>query len=703
MLAESKRLKKELSLFNVYAIATGATLSSGFFLLPGLAAAESGPAISLCYLMAAIPLIPAVFSMAELATAMPRAGGVYYFLDRSMGPYWGTIGGLGTWLVLTLKTAFALIGMGAYISLYLPEVALKPLAIALAVGLGFINLLGAKKSGAFQGFIVVTLLATLAWFSGQGAFNLQREHFAGFFDKDFRTLVGTAGLVYVSYIGITKIASVSEEVKNPDRNVPLGMLLALITAIVIYGVGTTIMVGVLPPEQFYADFTPVASAARTFAGPWGGVIMTIAAILAFFSVTNAAILSASRYPLAMSRDHLLPRFFRYLSKYRTPKVAIFLTVALIVFFLTAFDPTKIAKLASAFQLLLFAFTCVAVIIMRESRIDSYDPGYRSPLYPWMQIFGIIAPFWLIFEMGWLSTAFTIGLIALSTVWYFTYARERVVRDGAIYHIFARLGERRFEGLDRELRGILVEKGAREEDPYDVVIAHATLIDCDQALNYEEIVHQAAEKLAERVSVPAQRLEEGFLQGTKVGATPVSHGVALPHVRLHEIEYPTLVMVRVRKGVHIDIDEEFLGEEEANTPVHALFFVASPDANPGQHLRLLAQIAAHTDDERFIRHWLNARDEPELKELLLRDERFLSLHIKPDSKAAALRDRAIRDLNMPKGSLIALIHRGGEIIFPRGSTILKEGDRLTIIGEPIGIRKLAARYRDGGYADTGELP
>ena len=98
-----KKLKKELKLVDVYAIAAGTTLSAGFFLLPGLAAQQAGPALVIAYVIAAIPLIPAMLSIVELATAMPRAGGVYYFLDRSLGPLVGTIGGLGTWLALILK------------------------------------------------------------------------------------------------------------------------------------------------------------------------------------------------------------------------------------------------------------------------------------------------------------------------------------------------------------------------------------------------------------------------------------------------------------------------------------------------------------------------------------------------------------------------------------------------------------------------
>ncbi|MFQ5822972.1 MAG: amino acid permease [bacterium] len=691
ILHKSKRLKKELTLFNIYAIATGATLSSGFFLLPGLAAAQAGSAVVLCYLIAAVLLIPAVFSMAELSTAMPRAGGIYYFLDRSMGPLWGTIGGLGTWLALILKTAFALIGMGAYVGLFLPEIPLVPLAIVFAILFGTINSLGAKKTGRFQVILVVGLLFILSGFMGIGVLQLKAKHFIGFFDKGFNAIYGTAGLVYISYVGLTNIASVSEEVKNPERNLPLGMFLALATAIIIYGLGTIVMVGVIPPETFYNDLTPVSSVAKSLVGPWGAAVMTVAAVLAFFSVSNAAILSASRYPLAMSRDRLLPRFFRFLSKQRTPKIAIYTTVGLIILFITLLDPTKIAKLASAFQLLLFALSCLAVIIMRESRIESYDPGYRSPLYPWLQIFGIVAPLWLIFEMGLWSIMFMLGLIVLGTVWYLYYAKDKVVRDGAIYHIFERLGERRFEGLDRELRGILIEKGLRQEDPYDVVIARAIFIDLSTKATFEEVVQQASVQLSQRLPVPIELLKESFMQGTRVGATPVSHGVALPHMRLPDISQPEIVMVRVKQGVDVDVDDEFLGEHASDKPVYAFFFLVSPEEYSGQHLRILAQIAGHADDDRFMKHWLNVKNEQEMKELLLRDERFLSLHVHSDLKTASLIGCAVRDLHMPHGSLIALIHRSGEIIFPGGSTVLQEGDRLTIIGEPLGIQKLDEKY------------
>ncbi|PIW69104.1 MAG: amino acid permease, partial [Ignavibacteriales bacterium CG12_big_fil_rev_8_21_14_0_65_30_8] len=129
-------LKKQLKLLDVYAISTGTILSGGFFLLPGLAAIQAGPAMILAYVIAAIAILPATFSMIELATAMPRAGGIYYFIDRSLGPMMGTIGGFGTWMALILKVAFALIGMGAYLEIFFPELPIVTIAICFALIIG---------------------------------------------------------------------------------------------------------------------------------------------------------------------------------------------------------------------------------------------------------------------------------------------------------------------------------------------------------------------------------------------------------------------------------------------------------------------------------------------------------------------------------------------------------------------------------------
>jgi len=175
-----ERLKKELGLFHVYAIAAGTTLSAGFFLLPGLAAMEAGAAVPLAYLIAVIPLIPAMLSIIELGTAMPRAGGVYYFLDRTMGPMVGTIGGFGTWAALVLKVSFALIGMGAYIKLFFPTIEIVPVAILIAIVLGMLSVFGSKRSGKLQVVLITVLLFLLLIFISGGIPKMTDLNFPGF-------------------------------------------------------------------------------------------------------------------------------------------------------------------------------------------------------------------------------------------------------------------------------------------------------------------------------------------------------------------------------------------------------------------------------------------------------------------------------------------------------------------------------------------
>jgi amino acid transporter/mannitol/fructose-specific phosphotransferase system IIA component (Ntr-type) len=715
ILHKSRRLKQELSLFSVYAIATGTTLSAGFFLLPTYAAERAGPAIILAYIISAALLVPAMLSIVELATAMPRAGGAYYFLDRALGPLAGTVGGLGTWLALVLKAAFALVGMGAYLALLFTMLArqypsladflnlfnFRVIAALLALLFGILNLLGARKTGRFQMVLVFGLLAILIGFIAHGSKHVEPVHFEGFFDAGWETIVATAGLVFISYVGVTNVASVSEEVKDPERNLPLGIFLALTTAVLVYVLGIGVMVGVVgaPGLVGLDPPTPVARAAGFFSGTWGIALVSFAALLAFSSVANAGILSASRYPLAMARDHIVPPVFHSLSRRGTPKIAISVTVAAILLFLLLPDPASIAKLASGFQLLIFGLICLAVIVMRQSGLESYDPGYRAPLYPWLQIVGILAPIWIIAEMGWLPILFTSGMAAVGILWYRGYARKRVDRHGAVYHVFEKLGRRRYPGLDRELRSILKEKGLRAEDPFEEVVARAFVIVGKPRDTFDAIAARASTMLAQRLPCTSETLVEGFLKGTRIGATPVSGGVALPHLRMPDIDEPQMVLVRCPKGVPVPVGDVLTGAEPAPYDAFAIFFLVSPDRNPGQHLRLLAELAGRVDQDEFISSWLEADDEQRLKEILLRSDRYLSLPVVGGTAIAPLIGRGLRDIDFPEGCLVAIIRRAGETIVPRGSTVVHEGDWLTVIGSTKGIRELRRQY--GADAPPGK--
>ena len=689
-----QKLKKELGLFSVYAIATGTTLSAGFFLLPGIAASQAGPAMVLAYMLAAIPLIPAMFSIVELCTAMPRAGGVYYFLDRSLGPLFGTIGGMGTWLALILKVSFALMGMGYYLAVFIPEIGaghIRTLAVVLALAIGGLNLFGAKKSGSLQIYLVFFLLALLAVFFVGGLPNIEPVHFENFLGSGFDAIISTAGLVYISYVGVTTVTSLSEEVDQPEKNLPRGVFLSLLTALAIYGLGTAIMVGTLPMEQLSKSMTPVADATGMFFGQTGKYILSFAAVLAFTSVANAGTMSASRYPLALSRDDLLPSVFSRLRD-GVPVLSILMTVGSIVLILLFLDPLRIAKLASAFQLLMFALICFTVIVMRESGLDSYDPGYRAPFYPWLQLIGIFSPLWFIIEMGWLPTLFSLGLIIVGIIWYRTYARLKVKRSGAIFHIFARLGKLSQKGLDYELREIMKEKGLRQQDPFDQIIAHSYVVNFEERKSFEEAVEAVSGWFAERLGHFPTEIGEQFLEGTRIGATPVARGVALPHFRTEGIDRSYLAIVRAQRGLKIEVPHPLHPDSQDSQLVQAVFFLVSPEENPALHLRLLAQIAGLVEQDGFAELWQRAANEQEIKELILRDESCLSLTLEETGPTSQLIGRTLAEIRLPEGSLVALLRRGEEMMVPRSNTLLLENDRMTIIGEPEAIRQLQRDYQ-----------
>ena len=578
--------------------------------------------------------------------------------------------------------------MGFYLNALFPTIDGQWVAAGLAVLVGAVNLAGGRSTGRFQLVLLIVLLAILAAFLAAGLPVVDATHFRGALDPEAASFLGTAGMLYISYVGITKVASISEEVRNPERNLPLGVFLAFATVLVIYLLGTIVIVGVVPPDVLAGHPTAPAEAARRLVGEPGAIAISVAALLAFASVANAGVLSASRYPWAMGRDRLLPAAFSTLRR-GTPALGVVVSVAAILAFVLWIDVTGIAKLASAFQLFAFALVCLAVIVMRESGLASYDPGFRSPLYPWIPLLGVVSAGVLILNMGTAPLLAVLAGTLVAFLWYRGYAAHRVERHGAIYHVFERLGRQRFEGLDAELRGILKEKGPRHSDSFDGILARATVLDLD-APAFEEVVIAASRALAEDLGVPADRLAHGFLEGTRTGATPVVGGVALPHMRLEDVEVPRLLAVRCRDSVTV-LAGDAEGHAQPPAPTYALFFLISPVADPGQHLRLLAELATRIDAPDFLARWLEAEGDRELRRTLLHGERSLVLHVGSGSLGAAWNDRSLREIDLPDGSLVAVIHRGDETLVPRGSTRLREGDQLTVIGEPAVIRVLAARY------------
>jgi mannitol/fructose-specific phosphotransferase system IIA component (Ntr-type) len=186
-----------------------------------------------------------------------------------------------------------------------------------------------------------------------------------------------------------------------------------------------------------------------------------------------------------------------------------------------------------------------------------------------------------------------------------------------------LGRRRDQGLDRELRDIMKEKGARDEDPFDEVVAHAPVIDIRDEADLSEV----------RLPITADQIETAFVTSIHGGATPVARGAALVHTRLSGFDGSELLICRCAGGVRMDLPGLSTSGDESRPPVRAVLFVVSDDNAPGRHLRILAQLAGRIEEESFIDQWLISSHEQELKEVLLRDDHFFSVSLTGDSATA----------------------------------------------------------------------
>ena len=180
----AKKLERDLGLPSVLAISIGAMVGSGIFILPALAMKMAGPAVVLAYLLAGVLVLPAALSKAEMATAMPEAGGTYIYIERGMGPLMGTIAGIGTWFSLSFKGALALVGGAPYIVL-LFDVPPQTLALVIAGMLILVNLLGVKQTGRVQVALVGVMLGAMAWFVGGSLGDVDPMRFEGFFEGGF--------------------------------------------------------------------------------------------------------------------------------------------------------------------------------------------------------------------------------------------------------------------------------------------------------------------------------------------------------------------------------------------------------------------------------------------------------------------------------------------------------------------------------------
>ncbi|TYL37618.1 amino acid transporter [Natronococcus pandeyae] len=468
-----EELAKDLGLVSALAVGIGTMIGAGIFVLPGVAAAEAGPAVVVSFIIGGSIAMVNALSVSELGTAMPKAGGAYYYINRGLGPLFGSISGMGDWMGLAFASAFYCIGFGGYLATLLggvvvtipllgtiellPTIVLGPLVLsdiqigALLAGVAFVgvNYIGAKETGGVQTIIVTLLMGILTVFAIVGFFSFDW----GTVTTDGLTPEGTgailpgAALVFVSYLGYAKIATIGEELKNPGKNLPIAIIGSVAIVMVIYSILVGLMVGIIPYDAIDLD-TPMSDVAGVIfegnLGVIGVTSITLAALLATASSANASILASARINFAMGRDKIVTDWLNEIHpRFATPYRSIAVTGLMIVVFIVVLggDIEVLAKAASVLHLVVYALINAALIVFREADVPEYDPDFTVPLYPITPLLGIVLSLGLITFMETIEIALSMVFVVGAVIWYGVYARHETERDGVLSHyILSRSGE-----------------------------------------------------------------------------------------------------------------------------------------------------------------------------------------------------------------------------------------------------------------------
>ena len=260
------------------------------------------PAAAISYLIGGLIAILTALSISELASGMPKAGGSYYFINRSLAPLFGSITGIGMWMGLIFASAFYMIGFEYYLSNFVP-LGTREIAIGVTLIIIVINLFGTKGAGNFQKISVMLLLLILLIFIGANSFDINSSNLEPFAPEGWIAVAGLAGLLFIGFMGFEVIATVAEEIKNPQKNLWRSMIASVVVVTLLYMVIILVAIGGVGYEELGLQETPISYAAKE--GPLGDigwVLITMAALLATISSANASILSASRISFAMGKD-----------------------------------------------------------------------------------------------------------------------------------------------------------------------------------------------------------------------------------------------------------------------------------------------------------------------------------------------------------------------------------------------------------------
>jgi APA family basic amino acid/polyamine antiporter len=437
--AAENGLKQTLTAKDLITLGIGAIIGAGIFVLTGIAAAKyAGPAIVISFILAGFACAFAALCYSELASMIPVSGSAYSYAYATMGELVAWIIGWDLVLEYALASSTVAIGWAGYLTSFLGTFGVKlPVYLSTAYlanpAEGFINfpatliillltgllVLGIKQSAAFNFIMVIIKLAVIIIFICVGFGHIDTANWSNFAPYGFNGILTGAGVIFFAYIGFDAVSTAAQEAINPEKDVPIGIIVSLLICTVIYILVSAVLTGIVLYSELNVS-APIALAIDKLGMTWLSPFIKLGAIAGLTSVMLVLLMGQSRIFYAMSKDKLLPPLFAKVHpRFQTPHHSTML-VGVAVALLAGFMPIeKLGELVSIGTLFAFLLVCAGVWILRHSQPD-LPRHFKCPAVPFVPIAGIVVCFTLMTGLPYDTWIRLLIWLLLGFIIYFGY-------------------------------------------------------------------------------------------------------------------------------------------------------------------------------------------------------------------------------------------------------------------------------------------
>ncbi len=409
-------LKRTLGPVQLTTLGIGAIIGAGIFVITGTAAAEhAGPSIILSFVLAGTACVFAGLCYSEFASMIPVSGSAYTYAYATMGELFAWIIGWDLILEYSLAASTVAIGWSGYFveifrSLGVeipakwsaspwsePAGVFNIPATAICLILTAILIIGIKESANVNATIVIIKVGVVLLFLAVAAPFVKTVNWQPFMPFGASGMVTGAGVIFFAYIGFDAVSTTAQEARNPQKDMPIGILVSLVICTVLYLATAAVMTGVV----YYTELgvpAPIALAIRTLDMPWLSVFVSLGAIAGITSVILVMLLGQPRVFYCMSKDGLLPEVVSKVHpRFRTPYITTAIT-GVVVAVVAGLTPIhELGHLVSIGTLLAFAIVCGGVLVLRYTRPDIKRP-FKVPGFPVVPILGVVACVYLMWSL-----------------------------------------------------------------------------------------------------------------------------------------------------------------------------------------------------------------------------------------------------------------------------------------------------------------